>query len=219
MNLAPLYGLRVRTPRLELRLGTEAELAALGRLAEEGVHLPDEMPFAIAWTDAIGTQGFMDGFLAYHWAKREGWSPDAWALPLLTWADGRLAGTQELMGEGFAAQREVHTGSWLGLGFQRRGIGTEMRAAVLELAFAGLGARTARSSWLQGNDASRRVSEKLGYRIVGEKVSEPRAGELVPTTIVQIDRADWHCPVPVEIEGLEPCLPLFGLSRDAGAPG
>ena len=83
-----------------------------------------------------------------------------------------------------------------------------MRAAVVELAFRGLRASVAESSWLEGNDASRRVSEKLGYRAVGATRQSPR-GEPVPTTIVAVARAGWRCPVAVEIEGLEPCLSLF----------
>ena len=39
-----LHGLRLRTPRLELRLGLREELLDLGRLAERGIHPPDEMP-------------------------------------------------------------------------------------------------------------------------------------------------------------------------------
>ena len=103
----------------------------------------------------------------------------------------------------------MQTGSWLGTAFQRRGLGTEMRAAVLELAFRGLGAEVAESAWLEGNEASRRVSEKLGYRTVGSTTRSPR-GKPVPTTVVELERTDWSAPVPVVIEGLELCLPLFG---------
>ncbi len=54
-----------------------------------------------------------------------------------------------------------------------------MRAAVLVLAFRGLGAVRAESSWLEGNEASRRVSEKLGYTkyVVGRK--SPRGTPVV----------------------------------------
>ena len=37
------------------------EVLELGRLAERGVHPPDEMPFSIPWTDGIGEPGFLDG--------------------------------------------------------------------------------------------------------------------------------------------------------------
>lgn len=208
-GLGPLRALRVRTPRLELRLGTRDDLVALGRLAEQGIHPREEMPFAIAWSDAIGEPGFLDDFLSYHETALAGWSPADWTLNLLVWAEGGLVGTQGLIGERFAETRHVHTGSWLGEAHKRRGLGTEMRAAVLELAFRGLGANVASSSWLEGNDASRRVSEKLGYRVVGTEERSPR-GTPVPTTVVELERTAWHCPVEVSLEGLEPCLPLFG---------
>jgi hypothetical protein len=35
---------------------------------------------------------------------------------------------------------------------------------------------------------------------------------------VEIDRAAWRCPIAVEIEGLEPCLLLFGLSGESSEP-
>jgi RimJ/RimL family protein N-acetyltransferase len=208
---APLHALRLRTPRLELRLGSREELRELGRLAERGIHPPAEMPFAIAWTDAIGEPGFLDDFVAYHETTLASWAPESWTLNLLVWAGGILAGTQGVVGEDYAETRRVHTGSWLGRAFQRRGLGTEMRAAVLELAFRGLGAEVAESSWLEGNDASRGVSEKLGYRVTGTTTRSPR-DEPVPTTVVQLRRTDWRSPVPVEIEALEPCLPLFGAA-------
>ena len=69
---------------------------------------------------------------------------------------------------------------------------------------------------LEGNDSSRRVSEKLGYRVVGMEERSPR-GVPAPTTAVELARADWRCPVEVELEGVEPCLELFGAapaSRD-----
>jgi RimJ/RimL family protein N-acetyltransferase len=210
-DLTPLYDLRLRTPRLELRLGSHEELVELGRLAKQGVHPPEEMPFAIAWTDRIGKPGFVDSFVAFHESHLAEWSPQSWTLNLLVWEDGRLVGTQGMLAEGFGERRAVHTGSWLGRGFQRRGIGTEMRAAVLELAFRGLGAARAESTWLEGNVASRRVSEKLGYveYVLGTK--SPRGHPIVEHG-VEIERGAWRCPVPVEIEGLdEPCLPLFGL--------
>lgn len=209
-----LYGLRLHTPRLELRLGSREELLELGRLAERGVHPPDEMPFSVAWTDGIGTSGFLDGFVEFHEQSLASWSPEKWTLNLLVWAHGTLVGTQGIGGDMFAERRAVATGSWLGQEHQRRGIGTEMRAAVLELAFRGLGADLATSGWLEGNDASRRVSEKLGYREIGARTENPRGRSVVAHDVV-IERAAWRTPVAVQLEGLEPCLPLFGVSATA----
>ncbi len=210
-DVAPLYELRVRTPRLELRLGTHEELVELGRLAERGTHAPEEMPFAVAWTDRIGEPDFLDGFVEYHESHLRDWSPEHWELGLLVWERGTLAGTQGIFAKSFAKTRHVGTGSWLGREFQGRGIGTEMRAAVLELAFLGLGAAETESDWLAGNEASRRVSEKLGYVELGVGSLSPR-GIPVPAHDVRITREAWVCPMEVAIEGLEPCLPLFGVT-------
>ena len=214
--VTPLLGLRLRTPRLELRLPDADELVELAGVAERGVHGLDEMPFAVPWTDAIGTLDFVDEFVAFHEGARERWGPDDWSLLLAVWAAGRLAGSQELSAEEFARRRTVATGSWLGLEFQRRGYGIEMRAAVLELAFRGLGAEAARSGALDGNVASSRVSERLGYAPVGEAFQSPR-GKPVREQRYELTRDRWESTPrpPVEIEGLEPCLALFGAGIGA----
>jgi RimJ/RimL family protein N-acetyltransferase len=216
-DVTPLYGLRLRTPRLELRLGSHEELVELGHLAEHGVHPPEAMPFAIAWSDGIGKPGFVDEFVAWHEGHLASWSPDDWTLNLLVWDGGELVGTQGMLAERFAEEPVVNTGSWLGLAHQSQGIGTEMRAAVVELAFAGLGATRAESSWLEGNEASRRVSEKLGYADAGMRMQTPR-GEPVADHVVALERSAWRCPVAVEIEGLARCLPLFGVSEAPSTP-
>lgn len=208
MDDAPLFALRLRTPRLELRLPTRPELEELRELARAGVHPPEEMPFAVAWTDETYSE---DWVVAFHEQQREAWRPDAWDLELGVWANGQLAGVQALYAKDFAASRVVGTGSWLGRRFQRRGIGTEMRTAVLELAFRGLGARVARSGAIDGNLSSLRVSEKLGYRVTGTGTVSPR-GVQVGHTDVELRREDWRPPVAVEIDGLRTCLAPFGVS-------
>ena len=62
MNTEALAALRLRTPRLELRLADEAELCELFAVAQAGIHPPDEMPFAVAWTDDLE----LDAFLEFH---------------------------------------------------------------------------------------------------------------------------------------------------------
>lgn len=214
----PLSGIRLRTPRLELRLGSDDDLLALGRLAERGIHRRHEMPFSVAWTDAIGTASFLPDFVAFHRERLASLRPDDWTLNLLVWHDGRLAGSQTLAAERFAERREVSTGSWLGQAFQGRGLGTEMRAAVLELAFGGLGAAAATSAWLEGNDASRRVSEKLGYVETHTTTQSPRGAPVVAHD-VRLERRAWRCPVPVRVDGVAPCRALLGVAEPPGDPG
>lgn len=210
--LSALYGLRLRTPRLELRLGSRAELEALAAVAKAGIHSRDEMPFAVPWTDASAEPGFVDDFVAHHEQVLDAWTPEEWRLNLLAFHDGAPVGSQALRATGFSVARTVDSGSWLGATSQGRGLGTEMRAAVLELAFGHLGARTAQSGWLEGGAAqSAGVSARLGYREVGTHLEHPR-GEPVSHHDLVLEAADWTCPFAVEIAGVEPCLPLFGAS-------
>jgi RimJ/RimL family protein N-acetyltransferase len=107
----------------------------------------------------------------------------------------------------------VVTASWLGLEHQGRGYGTEMRAAVLKLAFDGLGAQVAESGYFEGNSASARVSDKLGYVPNGEDIWAV-SGERIVENRLRVSRESWQRDlVPVTIEGLEPCLKLFGIGE------
>jgi RimJ/RimL family protein N-acetyltransferase len=128
-------------------------------------------------------------------------------------ADGEVVGTQDLGGNDFAVTREVNSGSWLGRKHHGRGIGTEMRAAVLHLGFAGLGAETALSGAHTDNAASLGVSRKLGYVPDGLGRQAVR-GRLEVEQRLRLDRATWAAArtVPVTIEGLEPCRPLLGVA-------
>ncbi len=209
--LGPLFDVRLRTPRLELRLGTPEEIDELGCLAQWGIHPPERMPFAVAWSDRIDEPTFPDEFRSYHSGLLSAWRPDYWRIDFLVWEEGSLVGAQGISSRDFANTRTVETGSWVGAAHQGRGIGTEMRAAALELIFRGLGAVAATSGWLDGNLSSARVSEKLGYRETGISEMSPR-GIPVPHHDLRLERRDWASPFPVEIDGLEPSLPLFGAA-------
>jgi RimJ/RimL family protein N-acetyltransferase len=211
VNVEPLYGLHLRTPRLELRLGSRDELVEVHELARQGIHPPDEMPFEIPWTDRSSEDDFVEQAVEFHQAALRDWRPDRWSFNPLAFLADRPIGSQGMRAENFPEDRIVDTGSWLGHAFQRQGLGTEMRAALLELAFRQLGARTATSGSVLGNESSKRVSEKLGYEIVGKSTIAPR-GEPVDKYDFRIESARWRSPFPIEIEGAELCLPLFGAT-------
>src|SRR5436190_6478135 len=88
----PIFGLVIRTPRLELRLPMEDELVELLELAKAGIHAADSMPFGFAWTDQPSPQ-LERAFMQYHWRMRSSWSVDEWVLDFGVWADGRLVGS------------------------------------------------------------------------------------------------------------------------------
>jgi RimJ/RimL family protein N-acetyltransferase len=207
----PLTGLRLQTNALELRWPGPDDLESLAELAAAGVHDPDVQPFLVAWTDAPPDERAR-GTLQHHWSSWGSWKPSDWSLQLVVIRDGVVVGTQGLGGREFAVLREVRTGSWLGRRYQGQGIGTEMRAAVLHLAFEGLGAREAVSEAFEDNLSSLRVSRKLGYRDDGVGWYPVRDRPALSRRL-RLTRADWQAArtVPVQIHGLQPCLSLFGL--------
>lgn len=207
----PLLDLRITTPNLELRLPDEEQLEALGTVAGEGIHDPGNLPFNVPWTDGTPEE-VARNVVTFYWGQLSRITPQRWSLPFAVLKDGVVVGKQDIGGEDFAITRETGTGSWLGRRFQGKGIGTEMRAAVLHLAFAGLGAEWATSAAYVDNPSSLRVSQKLGYTEDGLRVMAVQ-GRRRYMTGLRLTRENWerHRAVPVEIHGLEPCLPLLGL--------
>lgn len=174
----PQRDLVLHTPRLTLRPDDDAGLRELVTLVHHGVHPADRMPFQVAWTDADPAY-LGRGILQHFWSERAALSPERWSLHFLARVDGRVAGVQTMTAERFGALREVDTGSYLGREYQGRGLGTEMRAAVLTYAFDVLGAGAARSAYLGDDGASARVSRRLGYRDDGTALVAPRREPLV----------------------------------------
>lgn len=214
-RLWPLFGLSVRTPRVELRYPTDGDLAALANLSGD-IHGDDFLPFAGTWS--LLPDGERErAVLQFHWGRRGDWSPNRWRLELVAVVDSEVVGTQGAMADDFAVTRTLTTGSWLGRAHQGRGIGSEMREAILHLAFVGLGALRAATDAVEGNAASLGVTRKLGYRANGEHVDATNG---VRTRLLRfvLDREGWE-PMrrdDIEVIGLAPCLPLFGLGAPEG---
>ena len=143
---------------------------------------------------------------------RAKWTPADWVLNLMVEMDGRPIGSQGIDARDFAIHRTVNTGSWLGRTFQGRGLGKEMRSAVLAFAFDGLGATVAESAAFLDNAASNAVSVGLGYADNGLDALAPQ-GISRPTRRFRMTVDDWRSRPrpPVVIEGLDACRELFGI--------
>lgn len=205
----PLRHLVLRTPRLELRPDDDDGLAELVEEAYLGVHPPEQMPFAVPWTDADPAY-LGRGIVQHFWSQRAALAPADWAIHFLVRHDGRVIGTQGIKAVDFAVTREFRTGSWLGLRHQGRGLGREMRAAVLLLGFDHLGARHARSTALVGNVASNRVSERLGYQRDGTE-TVVRRGAVTEDVRWLLARDDFVRPEwTLSVDGVEGCRGLLG---------
>ena len=212
----PLFGLRVVTPRLELRYVDDELAHQLAELAIGGIHPPDEMPFNIPWSRQAPEVMRVE-YPRHVWGKRAAFAADDWTLTMAVLVDGEVAGCQDAFAKDFAVTKQFETGSWLGLAHQGKGIGTEMRAAILHLGFAGLGADRAVTGAWEDNPSSQAVTHKLGYGDDGWSF-KVREGSRARLLRFAMRREEWapRRRDDIAIEGLAPCLPLLGL--DSGAP-
>jgi RimJ/RimL family protein N-acetyltransferase len=213
----PLFDLELTTPRLALRAPRDDDFPELLDAIDAGIHDPDEMPFSVPWTDTEPDKRRILS-VQHWWGHRSAWTTDDWHLGLAVFVEGRPVGVQSVLGKRFPVLKEVSTGSWLTRSVQGRGLGKEMRTAVLTLAFEGLGADVARSGAYVDNPASQAVSRAIGYRENGRRREAPRG---VPKEMIdfEITRSEWSAVsgrlAPVTIKGLDACRHLFLGGSDA----
>ena len=212
----PLFDLRVRTPRLELRPPTDEDMLAVVDLIRRGIHEPEMMPFSTPWTDVPSPQ-LERNSMQWSWRQRAEFSPESWALGMVVVVDDpapTIVGVQDIFAKNFVSTRVAESGSWLGMAHQGKGIGKEMRAAILHLAFAGLGARWMETFAWEDNASSLGVTERLGYEPNGVEM-DLRRGEGQPLRRFRMTREAWEGQrrKDIRIEGLEHCLDMFGLPQ------
>ena len=205
----PLFDLLIRTPRVEIRLPNDDVLVELTRLALKGVHDPNVMPFLHPWTDEPSPQ-LERGMLQWGWRHRAEWSSNNWSFNGAVFVNGEVVGVQSLMATDFATLRSVKTGSWLGVAYQGKGIGKEMRSAILHFAFETLEALEARSGGFIDNASSLGVSRAFGYEDDGRR-SVLRRG--IPTEMLELrlDCSKWReiAHSSTEVSGFEGCRDFF----------
>jgi len=207
----PMFDLRISTPDLELRHLTEADLGRLAAIIPEDA---EQDPSATTYRglDPARARGVV--VHQEYWRARGNWRSESWALTFGVFRDGELLGCQGLEGEDFVTLRTVDSFSFLAAAARGQGFGKQMRAAVLTLAFGGLGARFAISSAWSDNGASLGVSRAIGY--VDNGVTAHRRGEAAGEMLhLRLTRERWltsEWAQRMSVEGIDECLPFFGLS-------
>lgn len=206
----PAAGLRARAGDLELRWIDDDLLARLADLASRGIHDPGAMPFYQPWTRGTPLE-VARSVVTYQWQVRGAVGPSQLVLELGALVAGVPVGIQGASGGDWSVLGEVETGSWLGREHQGKGIGTRMRALMLELLFDGLGAQVVRSGAFADNPASNAVSERVGYlpdgvaRLVREGAAvEQRRWVMTRERFAQVREANRALlGGPVALEGVE----------------
>ena len=216
MRNYPLLDVRVSTPTLELRAATDELLDELADLVRAGKTHADPAPYddpmsfyetdpdlrVAKWLRAI-------------WRRRGAVEPDAWRLYFVVMVDGRPVGEQSLTGVQFATLGTVTTFSWLSSDLRGRGLGREMREAILHLAFEGLGAKEAGSDAFVDNPGSNAISQRLGYQPNGFDWAT-RRGEPAQLNRWRLDSDTWKSRPrdDIQLHGIEACHALLPLSGD-----
>lgn len=209
----PLFDLRIRTPRLEVRYVDDELCTELALLAARGIHDPEFMPFATPWSDAPSPE-LERNALQFQWRVRAETTPNHWNLNFATIVDGAVIGTTSLIADQFPILRQFETGSWLGREFQGKGFGKEMRIATLQLGFEGFFAEFATTGAYHDNGPSLGVTHSLGYAEAGRRrvVRRDAAAEMIG---FHMPRSHWQQHVrrdDIELSGVEAARELLGIS-------
>lgn len=203
VSVWPLFGLRLATPRLELRLVRDEDLPGIVDAVLAGIHDPARMPFSVPWTDAP-RHTLVRETLRHTWRMRANIRPESWDLGFVVCRNSVPIGMQDLNARDFSVTRTVGTGSWLSQPHQGQGYGKEMRSAVLAFAFDHLGAEVAESDAAVWNESSLGVSRSLGYVANGVRRVVARPGEVMEQQQVRLEakrflRPGWQ----LSVEGAE----------------
>ena len=208
----PLFDLAITTPRLRLEYATDAHLEELASFRAGQIIAAGEEPFDMPASFYMDPPASQWKAMIGEWGARSRTSAEWWHLSFAVIVDGELVGQQNVTGENFVVLRTVNSMSFLKRSRQGQGIGKEMRAAVLHLAFDGLGAVRAESDAFVDNAASIGVTRALGYEDNGTMLGERPSGAAVLQRFV-LTRERW-LPTrrdDIEISGLDPCLAVLGL--------
>ncbi|KFU80026.1 Protein N-acetyltransferase, RimJ/RimL family [Amycolatopsis lurida] len=206
----PPLNVQVHTPRLSLLGATDELLERLVPTVRKGVVTEPPWPFddpASLYEDSPQREW---RWLRGIWRGRGQVTESQWRLYFAVVVDGEPVGMQDLIGIDFATFGTVTSFSWLDPDLRGRGLGKEMRQAVLQLAFEGFGAREASSDAFFDNQASNGVSQALGYEPNGV-TWDTRRGEPAQLKQWRLLRDHWRRRDDIELVAVRECLPVLGI--------
>lgn len=210
----PLLDLRVSTPFLELRAATDELLDQLAPVVHAGKMNADPSPY----DDPISFHEDdpdlrVAKWLRSMWRARGNVDADRWRLNFVVVVNGEPVGMQDVIGVSFATFGTVTSFSWLSADHRGRGLGKEMRQAILHLAFEGLGAKEASSDAFVDNLGSNAISRALGYEPDGFDWAT-RRGEPARLNRWRLSRKTWEerRRTDIDLHNVDACQALLPLS-------
>ena len=171
-ELADLYapfGLHITAGDITLRLLRDSDLPAYAELISSKLFIDETATHVFDWWNKDPDVRLRNS-QQFLWQARGGISPKKWSLTMGVFMGDDLVGSQDVFAQDFPKLKVVHSGSYLRLDAQGRGLGTLMRRMMLVLVFDHLGAVRAESGAIVGNEQSLAVSRHCGYRLDGTSV-------------------------------------------------
>jgi RimJ/RimL family protein N-acetyltransferase len=209
----PLLDLAVSSPAVELRFATDdlldelAEVVRAGKTHAQPAPYDDPMSF---YEEDPGVR--VARWLRAIWRRRGMVDEHMWRLYFIAVVEGTAVGEQTLTATDFTSLGTVTTFSWLSTDVRGRGLGRQMREAILHLAFEGLGASEAGSDAFVDNEPSNAVSRTLGYEPNGTDWAT-RQGERAQLQRWKLTRQVWQASRrdDILIHGIEAARTLLPL--------
>lgn len=211
----PPLNVEIRTPRLTLAGASDELLERLVPIVRGGIADAEPWPFDDPISFYADSPEREWRWMRGIWGGRSRMSPDAWRLYFAVLVDGEAVGMQDLIATDFTRFGTVSSFSWLAPGVRGQGLGSEMRAAILHLAFAGLGAREAGSDAFTDNAPSNRVSQRLGYERNGTDW-DSRRGRPAQIQRWRLTREVWerNRRDDIQLGNVAECLPVLGITPE-----
>lgn len=209
----PPFALRLQCGDMELSPVREADLPELAAIAKGGIRHGSFPAFLVDW-DSGSDEQIARNLAQYHWSTRADWSVDNWTIEFTVRVSGRAIGIQGVSADRFPLSRTVSTGSWLATTAQGQGYGTLMRRIIISAFISEFGAVRFDTGYVEGNEASRRVSEKLGYSPNGNRtiIVQDRHAHTEHCMTLHADNFTNSTPA-ITVTGAVPVRQFLGLDR------
>ncbi len=110
LDIWPLFGLSITTPRITLAYPTDETTAELAEVAKLGIHPEGLSPFMTDFS-MLPPDERARSVVQFQWKGRVEFSVEKWTLPFVVLVDDEVVGVQDAFTSNFAVTRAATTGS------------------------------------------------------------------------------------------------------------
>lgn len=202
--------LKVKTPLIQLRVGTPSELTQLGEVAEKFVVSPSQLGlksnFRSEW-DGLPPSKRNAFIVERQQMAWENFSLKKWNFPFIVFCEGEVIGEVFLRSQNFRENRIFSTVGWLGEPWRNKGLGLEVRSAAIHFGFGALSAERTLAHFFQESEQALNISKKLSYSLSGAVLCITQSRDIRRMLFYRLNRRLWEGRIKredIEMEGM--CL-------------